>query len=94
MKNLTFQDFGEEIGCVGSTALEMDDQVRDGHFDAFSTISNLTFPEGIPCGEKFNMCSLEANPLFLHDLVIEDATGSLNPNNNGVPGVVTNNTSI
>ena len=93
LKNLTFQDFGEEIGCVGSTALEMDDQVRDGHFDAFSTISNLTFPEGIPSKEKFNMCSLEANPLFLHDLVIEDATGSLHPDNAGVPGVVISNSS-
>lgn len=94
LSNVTFEDFGEEIGCVGSTAIEMDPQVRDGHFDAYSSFENLTFQEGAPMGEKFNMCSLEANPLFLHDLFIKDATGDLNPTGSGEPGYVVSNSTL
>ena len=53
LENVTFEDFGTETGCVGSTAIEMDEQLRDGHFDAFSSFYNLKFPEGIPDSEKY-----------------------------------------
>ena len=79
LSNLTFTNFGEETGCIGSTAIEMDDQSRDGHFDAYSEFRNLTFPSDIPMSEKFSTCALAENPLFKHDLVINDSTGDLNP---------------
>eukprot|EP00957_Ditylum_brightwellii_P085999 6542780-Ditylum_brightwellii.AAC.1 len=57
----------------------MDLQVCDRHFDAFT---NVTFQDGMPMNEKFNMCFLAANPMFLHDLTIQDLSGDLKPNGN------------
>jgi len=91
LTNVTFENFGEEdTGCIGSVAIDMDEQVRDGHFDAYSSFHNLTFTAGSPGSERFNMCNLERNPMFLHDLIIQD-DGSLNPAGNNVPGVIVSN---
>jgi len=90
LTNVTFENFGEDTGCSGSVAIEIDDHTRDGHFDAYSSFHNLTFPAGSPGGEKFNMCLLEKNPMFLHDLVIQD-DGSLNPAEDGLSGVIVSN---
>jgi len=91
LTNVTFENFGEEdTECIGSVAIEMDDQVDNGHFNAFSSLRNLTFPAGSPGSERFNMCNLERNPMFLHDLIIQD-DGSLNPAGNNVPGVIVSN---
>mmetsp|Transcript_14645 Transcript_14645/g.20891 ORF Transcript_14645/g.20891 Transcript_14645/m.20891 type:complete len:1853 (+) Transcript_14645:178-5736(+) len=89
--NITFSHFNDDTGCIGSTALFMDKQVRDGHFDAYSVMDNLTFPDDTLMKEKFTMCELEANPDFLHDLVLQDRGGSLNPDLNGQPGVIISN---
>jgi len=86
IENITFSDYGESIGCTDSSAIEMDPQTRDGHFDAFATFANLTFQDGMPMKEKFNMCFLAENEMFLHDLAIQDLSGDLNPNGNGVAG--------
>ena len=90
LSNVTFENYGEETGGYGSVAIEMDEHVRDGHFDAYSSFHNLTFPESASSKSKFSMCSLEKNPMFLHDLVLQD-DGSLNPTGNGLPGVVISN---
>jgi len=48
IKNVTFDYFGEEVGCYGSCAIEMDAEVRDGHFDAYAVLEDLHFPENAP----------------------------------------------
>ena len=93
LQNITFNHFGASVGCVGSTALEMDSQVRDGHFDAYCVLEDLKFQENATLKEKFTTCELAKNPLFHHDLVIEDKTGDLNPKGNGVRGYVVSNSS-
>jgi len=90
LTNVTFEHFGEATGCVGSVSIEMDEQVRDGHFDAYSSFNNLTFPEGTTPSERFNMCELEKNELFFNDLVIQDMSGDFNPAGN-LPGVIVSN---
>ena len=70
LKNVTFEDLGTKTGCVGSTAIEMDEQLRDGHFNAFSSFYNLKFPEGIPDFEKYKYVPFIARSIFIRDLVL------------------------
>ena len=79
LTNIVFSDFGEsKTGCVGSTAMDLDPEVRDGHFDAYSMLSNLAFPDGATSEEKISICELEKYGK-IQDLVIQDLTGDLNP---------------
>jgi len=95
IKNVTFNHFGEDVGCYGSCAIEMDGQVRDGHFDAYCVFEDLKFPENAPMKEKFTTCDLDKNPMFHKDLAIMDKTGDLNPTVNGGPDwIVSNSTKM
>jgi len=79
LTNIVFEDFGySKTGCVNSSAIDVDPEVRDGHFDAYSLFQNLTFPDGSPSYEKINICDLEVYG-GIKDLVLEDLTGDLNP---------------
>lgn len=88
LTNIEFSGFGESLtGCINSTAIEMDPQVRDGHFDAYSIFRNLTFQKDSSMGERFSMCTLEEMGK-LEDVVLEDLTGDLNPSGDGTPGSI------
>jgi len=89
VENIKFEKFGETLtGCEASTAMNIDPQVRDTppHYDAFATISNLTFEEGAPLHERFNGCLIWNSGV--RNMAINDLDGSLNPVNPGTPGYV------
>lgn len=67
--------------------MDMDPQVRDGHFDAYSSFTNLTFPEGATSAEKISICTLEQYGKIV-DVVLEDLTGDLNPLGTGPGSIV------
>jgi hypothetical protein len=95
LENIDFINFGEKAtgGCVGSSAIDIDKEVRDGHFDAYSTFRNLRFiPEDMPMGVRFNACPIHNQGI--KDMAIHDATGSLNPNGDGTPGYIVSNATI
>mmetsp|Transcript_16092 Transcript_16092/g.46366 ORF Transcript_16092/g.46366 Transcript_16092/m.46366 type:complete len:1757 (-) Transcript_16092:207-5477(-) len=95
LENITFTNFEEGGFCIGTTAIEMDKQLRDGHFDAFATIKGLNFTTGAPMREKFDMCALSKQEYFIGDLAINDLDGSLHPDEaSAVPGFIVSNSSF
>jgi len=91
----TFERFGESVTqCKGSSAMNIDPQVRDTppHYDAYATLRNNTYEEGIPMSEKFDACKIENSGVI--DMAIYDQTGDLNPVSKGTPGFVVSNHSI
>lgn len=93
LENITFSNFEEGGFCIGTTAIEMDKQLRDGHFDAFTSLKNMMFTEGAPSKEKFNMCALSEEEMFIGDLAINDLDGSLHPDEaSSTPGFVVSDT--
>ena len=89
LRNITFEQFGEEItGCIGSVGIDLDPESRDGHFDAYSSFENLYFPPNTPSATKLSFCKNE-EVSGLEDIIFEDWTGDLNPNeNDNTPGAV------
>ena len=91
----TFEMFGEQLtGCEGSSAMNVDPQVRDTppHYDAYATFRNNTYEPGIPMNEKFVACLNAANGVI--DMAIYDMSGDLNPVSVGTPGFIVSNHSI
>lgn len=88
LTNIVFENFGESLtGCVGSSAMDVDPEVRDGHFDAYSIFQNLTFVGATKSADKISICELEKWGK-IEDLVLQDQTGDLNPDGTNTPGSV------
>jgi len=95
IENNTFEMYGETLtGCEGSSAMNIDPQVRDSppHYDAYATFANNKYEDGIPIREKFDACKIFA--AGVRDMAIDDQTGDLNPVNPGTPGFIVSNSSL
>ena len=91
VKNVTFDFFNADSGCDNSVALDIDPNVKDGHFAAFSVLEDLSFNNNVSSTAKFSACKLANQTSFGHDLAIHDKSGTLNPDNPGTSGWLISN---
>ena len=91
MSGVSFDNLGNGTTCVGSMAIDFDLETLDKHFDAYSTISNITFDESA-LARKINLCGL--NESSVKDVMIQDLDGSIDPTGSKRPGFIVSDSDL
>mmetsp|Transcript_29790 Transcript_29790/g.44184 ORF Transcript_29790/g.44184 Transcript_29790/m.44184 type:complete len:1743 (-) Transcript_29790:270-5498(-) len=92
LENIKFENFGESLtGCVNSSSIDIDPEIRAGHYDAYATFRNIEYPEGSPDRERVNICEIANNGVY--DVALQDLTGDSNTVDHE-PGFIVSNHSL